>query len=100
NGITSVTIDFGDGTQTSLNGNTTSVQHSYAAAGTYSVTAVASDSSGATGSGSPVIVGGAAANASFTLTPDTPAVNTAVSFDATASSSSSTVTNYSWNFGD
>jgi PKD repeat protein len=100
NAITSVTVDFGDGTQTVLAGNATSVQHNYSVAGTFSVAVSATDSSGAIGAGSTIIVVGSAANASFTFNPDTPAVNTAVSFDATASSSSSTITNYSWNFGD
>ncbi|MGH9143084.1 MAG: PKD domain-containing protein [Vicinamibacterales bacterium] len=98
--ITSVVVDFGDGTQTALNGNTTSVQHSYNAAGTFSVTVVATDSSGATGSASTIIVVGSAATASFTVSPDNPPVNTSVSFDASASSSSSTITAYSWDFGD
>jgi len=100
NAITSVFVDFGDGSSVPLSGNATSVQHSYAAAGTYAVTVVATDSFGATGSASTVIVVGAATTASFTFSPDTPAVNTAVSFDATASTSSSTITNYAWNFGD
>jgi hypothetical protein len=100
NAITSVTVNFGDGTQTTLSGNTTSVQHSYTTAGTYSVTATATDSSGATGAASTVIVVGSATTATFTFSPDAPAVNTAVSFDATSSTSSSTITNYQWNFGD
>jgi PKD repeat protein len=101
NAITSVAIDFGDGSPTTtLSGNTTSVQHSYTSAGTFPVTVVATDSSGATGSASTIIVVGSAASASFTFSPDSPAVLTAVSFDATASSSSSTITNYAWNFGD
>ena len=98
--ITSVSVDFGDGTQTLLSGNATSVQHTYLAAATYTVTVIATDSSGATGSASTIIVVGSAATASFTVSPDTPPVNTAVSFDASGSTSSSTITNYSWNFGD
>jgi PKD repeat protein len=36
----------------------------------------------------------------FTLTPDHPAINQRVDFNASASFSSGTITGYSWNFGD
>jgi PKD domain-containing protein len=53
--ITSVTIDYGDGKSDTLQGNVSSVQHVYAASGTYRVTAIANDSNGQSGSGSTVI---------------------------------------------
>jgi PKD repeat protein len=98
--VTSVLVNFGDGVQTTLSGNATSVQHTYTSAGTYPVTVTASDSSGAVGSASTIIVVGSAANASFTVSPANPLVNQTVSFDASGSSSSSTITTYSWDFGD
>jgi hypothetical protein len=58
NAITSVFVDFGDGSNVSLSGNTTSVQHSYTADGPKTVTVIATDSNGASGSASTVIVVG------------------------------------------
>lgn len=100
NAITSVSIDFGDGTQGTLQGNTTSVQHVYITGGTYPVTAIATDSSGASGSASTVIVVGSAGVASFTVTPASPTRGTAATFDGSASTSSSTITSFRWDFGD
>jgi PKD domain/Bacterial Ig-like domain (group 1) len=54
--ITSLFVDFGDGNSITLPNNATSVQHQYNAAGTYQATATATDASGASGSGSTVIV--------------------------------------------
>jgi hypothetical protein len=108
--ITSVTVDYGDGARDTLNGNVGSVQHVYATAGTFQVTATATDSNGQTGSGATVIVvagsggGGstAAPTASFTVTPATLTGTTATifSFDASASTASSAIVEYRWNFGD
>jgi PKD repeat protein len=98
--VTSMVVNFGDGTVTTLSGNATSVQHSYLTPGEYTVTASASDSSGANGSASTIIVVGGATSASFTFSPDSPTVLTAVAFDATASTSANPITNYAWNFGD
>src|SRR5262245_27397157 len=42
--ITSVAVDFGDGSQVTLSGNATSVQHVYNSPGTFTATAVATDS--------------------------------------------------------
>jgi PKD repeat protein len=108
--ITSVTVDYGDGTRDTLNGNVGSVQHVYTTAGTFQVTATATDSNGQTGSGATVIVvagsgsggSGAAPTASFTVTPATLTGTTATifSFDASASTASSTIVEYRWNFGD
>ena len=110
--ITSVSVDFGDGSQVTLNGNTTSVQHVYAVGGTYTATAIATDSSGNSGSASTVIVvasgtggGGttpAAPTASFTVSPSsqTGNVGTIFTFNASASTPASNISEYRWNFGD
>jgi PKD repeat protein len=100
NAITSVTVDFGDGTKGTLPGNTTSVQHVYTTGGTYAVTAVATDSSGATGSASTVIFVGSAPVASFTVTPASPTRGQPAQFDGSASTSSRTIVSYAWTFGD
>jgi PKD repeat protein len=98
NAIISVVVDFGDGTSQTFQGNTTSVQHIYQAAGTYTVTAVATDSSGATGSASMGLVVGSATTANFTATAgSTPHSE---NFDGSSSTSSNSITSYSWNFGD
>lgn len=98
--VTSMVVDFGDGTVIPLSGNATSVQHSYLSANEFTVTATATDSSGATGSASTRIVVGGATSASFTFSPDSPTVLQAVAFDATASTSANPITSYAWNFGD
>jgi hypothetical protein len=54
--ITSMSIDFGDGESVSLPGSATTVAHVFRRSGTFTVTARATDSAGATGSGSTVIV--------------------------------------------
>lgn len=100
NVITSVFVDFGDGSSVSLPGNATSVQHSYSSAGTFTVTAVATDSNGASNSGSTVIVVGANAVANFQVTPASPTRNSAATFDGSSSTSSATINSYAWNFGD
>jgi PKD repeat protein len=98
NTISSVTVDFGDGVRQTYAGITTSVQHVYTAAGSYTVTATATDSSSATGSGSTGIL---VTGASFTAAKGD-ATTHSVSFDASSSiaPSGGAITTYSWNFGD
>src|SRR5207245_1793330 len=98
--ITSTFVDFGDGQSATLAGNAATVQHVYNASGTYQVTATATDSSGASGSGSTiVVVGTAGPTASFTASPQSGTVLvTSFHFDASASTGSGLT--YAWNFGD
>jgi PKD repeat protein len=98
--ITSIAIDFGDGTSGRLPGNTQTIQHIYTAAGTYVVTVIATDSSGATGSAATVIVVGNPVTARFTFAPNPGKVGQPVTFDASGSSSGSGIASYSWTFGD
>jgi PKD repeat protein len=100
NQITSISIDFGDNSSRTLPGNASSVQHVFAAADTYTVTAMATDSAGATGSGSTVIVVGNATAANFTFQPSTGVVGQPITFDGSSSPSSSGIASYSWTFGD
>src|SRR5262249_5171017 len=99
NQITSVSIDFGDGsTPVSLSGNVKVAVHPFSASCTYVVTAVATDSGGSTGTGTTVIfVGGI--NASFSTT-NGASGSKLVNFNASGSTSSSTITSYVWDFGD
>jgi PKD repeat protein len=99
--IVSVQIDFGDGTVTPPAGNVTQAQHVYNSAGSYTVTAIATDSAGATASASTIIVVGAGAiNPQFTVTPTSPPSGTIATFNASASTATGTIISYSWNFGD
>ena len=97
--ITSVTVDFGDGSQVTLQGAPTTVQHVYQTSGTFTVTAIATDSNGNTGSGSTVIVvGGAPPTAAFTTSPATPKAGATVFFNG--SDSTGNIVKYDWDFGD
>jgi PKD repeat protein len=101
NQIASISIDFGDGTpRTELSGNASSVQHVFAVGGTYTVNAAATDSAGATGSGSTVIVVGNATAANFTFQPNPGIVGQPITFDGSSSPSASGIASYSWTFGD
>jgi PKD repeat protein len=99
--IQQIQVDFGDGQAVTLQGNASSVQHVYATAGTYTVTATATDSTGATGSGSTIlIVGGTAPTADFTISPEPSRQNLDAGFNASDSVDSVTITSYDWDFGD
>jgi PKD repeat protein len=98
--IASITVDFGDGTQQTLQGNAKTVQHLYASSGTFTVTAIATDTNGSSGSGSTVIAVGGGITASFTVSPASGNTTTIFSFNASDSSSPSGITSYVWDFGD
>jgi PKD repeat protein len=99
--ISSIFINFGDGSSVTLTGNATTVQHSYTSAGNFTVTATATDTSGATGSASTVIIVAARAlTANFTVTPTSPKVGVPAVFDASTSSPQSAIVSYDWDFGD
>jgi hypothetical protein len=102
NVITSITVDFGDGTPTvTLPGNTTRVQHVYTRGAVYTVTVIATDSGGNTGSGGTLVAIGSGTAANFTVTGTVAGRTT--SFDASSSSPPTpgqTIIDYNWNFGD
>ena len=101
--ISSVTIDFGDGTSLSLGSltGTSSVSHVYTAAGTYSVVATVTDSSGERVTTSTVITVVAQTPLSVTgaASTATPALNAPVTFTATTTAGIN-IQSYSWSFGD
>lgn len=100
NGITSITIDFGDGQRGTISGNAQTIQHVYTSANQYPVTVTATDSSGATGASSTVIIVGtfAAPSAAFTVSPTTGPTTTTFQFNAADSQGS--ISTYAWDFGD
>jgi PKD repeat protein len=102
NAITSMVIDFGDGSRGTVAGNVQTIQHVYAAAGQYVVTVVATDSSGSTGSAAIVLVVGTftAPTPAFTISPTSGSTTTTFQFNASDSQPQSAIVGYAWDFGD
>ncbi len=92
--VASYLWDFGDGSTSTL----AEPAHTYAAAGTYSVTLTVTDNEGATGTVTQDVtaVANALPTASFTST----VTKQSVSFASTASDPDGTVASYLWDFGD
>jgi len=98
--VASYRWDFGDGT-VAATGPT--ANHTYAAAGTYTVTLVVTDSEGATGTstGTVTVAPAPPVNVAPTASFTSAATGLAVSTDATASTDpDGTVAAYAWTFGD
>ena len=102
--VRAATLDFGDGTSQSIGLNgTTTVSHTYQNAGTYTVTASATDSAGETSTSTASVVVKTLGPVSVTLSvsPTTATVNQPVTMTATATApSGTTIERYEWNFGD
>lgn len=100
--ITSYSWDFGDGN----NGTGATTTHPYGRSGTFTVTLLVTDDTGqsaTTSSSVTVSVASSQIVADFNFSPTDPKIGTGtnrVFFDATASSSPSTITTYVWDFGD
>jgi adhesin/invasin len=101
--VRTATIDFGDGdSQAVSTSGLSSATHTYAASGTYVVTARATDSGGETTTATASVsvqnvVVTVTLTGSSTVTTTTPAEFTA---SATTSPSGATIERYEWNFGD
>jgi PKD repeat protein len=98
--IASYSWDFGDGG----GGQGVQPSHSFAAAGTYNVTLVITDTAGRVGSVSQAVNVGTQGNptASFVFSPTNPRVGDSVTFNGSASSAATgrTIVSYRWDFGD
>jgi len=101
--IASYSWNYGDG---SAVGSGVSTSKVYGAAGSYTVTLTVTDNQGAVGSTTRVVTvtavpGNASPTASFTATPTSVQVGTAVAFNASASADTDgTIASYSWSYGD
>jgi large repetitive protein len=101
--IRDVTVDFGDGAQQSLGAisGSTTIQHTYAQADTYSVRAVATEASGFTEQVSTAItiLPGQPPSVIITASNNNPSVGETIIFTATVQGATSTILRYEWDFG-
>jgi hypothetical protein len=102
--VRDVTVDFGDGTRRSLgalSGNST-ISRTYSTAGSYAVTATATEASGFTETVSTAVTVLPAQPPGVIITPSTttPTRNQVVTLTATVSGATSTIQQYQWDFGD
>lgn len=102
--ITNVRIDFGDGAARSLGAisGSTTIQHTYSVAGTYEVSATATQSTGdqETVSTDITILPGQPPGVVVNVSDAVPAINQQVNLTAIVSGATSTIVRYDWNFGD
>jgi hypothetical protein len=101
--IRDVTVDWGDGSRTRLGAlsASTTIPHTYAVEGTYTVTATATDTTGFPEqvSTSVAILPGQPPAVTITASNNNPSVGETVILTATASGATSTILRYEWNFG-
>ena len=101
--IQNVTVDFGDGRQISLGAisGSTTIQHVYNEAGTYTVRATATDASGFTEQAATAVTILPAQPPAVTITgPQTATRGESVLFTANVSGATSTILRYEWDFGE
>ncbi|HEX2342511.1 MAG TPA: PKD domain-containing protein [Vicinamibacterales bacterium] len=102
--ITNVRIDFGDGEARSLGAisGSTTIQHTYRVAGTYEVSATATQSTGdqETVATDITILPGQPPGVVVNVSDAVPAINQQVNLTAIVSGATSTIVRYDWNFGD
>lgn len=102
--VRDVTIDFGDGRDVELGAisGSTTVQHTYAAEGTYTVRAIATEASGFTEqvSTSVTVLPAQPPGVIITASNPSPTVNQIITLTATVSGATSTIQQYRWDFGD
>lgn len=101
--VRDVIVDFGDGSRRSLGAisGSTTINHTYNVAGTYTVTATALEASGfsETVSTDISVLPGQPPAVTITASNNNPSVGETVILTAQVSGATSTVTRYEWNFG-
>jgi hypothetical protein len=102
--VRDVTVNFGDGDQQSLGAisGSTTVQHTYAEAGTYNVRATATEASGFTEQVATAltVLPGQPPAVTIQASNNNPTIGETVIFTATVSGATSTVLRYEWDFGN
>ena len=103
--IRDVTVDFGDGDRRSLGAISapTTIQHTYIEAGTFTVSATATEAASGlpeTVSTAVTILPGQPPAVIITASNNNPSVGETVIFTATVSGATSTILRYEWNFGN
>jgi PKD repeat protein len=100
--ISTYAFNFGDGTSVVGPQSGATANHTYAASGTFTVTATVTDSSGASSTATQtVVVGGTPPTAALTVSPSSGAAPLAVTANASGSTpGSNPISTYTFNFGD
>jgi len=102
--IRDVIVDWGDGSSQHLGAlsASTTISHTYLTEGTYTVQATASDASGFSEqvATSLTVLPGQPPAVIVTASNTTPSRNQIITFTATVSGATSTITQYQWDFGD
>ncbi|MEW5981688.1 MAG: PKD domain-containing protein [Acidobacteriota bacterium] len=102
--VRTASVDFGDGSSQTIGTGTTTTQHTYTRAGTFTVVATATDAAGETSVATfGIFVQPAPAiNITVSYTPSSPVKDQIVTFTATTSCASGTcpIDRYEWDFGD
>jgi PKD repeat protein len=100
-GYTSTTWNWGDGSSSFSTAGPTTISHTFAVAGNYTVTLTLVDTYGNLSTVSHSIDISSGPVASFTFSPPHPQVNTSVSVDGSGSTDNGgTITSYTWDWGD
>ncbi len=99
--VSTITVSWGDGTTHTLTGNATGDNHSYALAGTYTVTVNATDNAGLTSTASTAeMVTDRPPSINFNQSPTTVPTGTPVSLTISAADADGAVTGLEVNWGD